>query len=1032
MQTLIEALTPRASVFDRSKTDTVAKLTDIASIDADAFFSENFITEAMRTLLPEAFKRLEQREGAAGIFHLTQSMGGGKTHSLVALGLLAKNQSLRRQVLTACGYEPGPLGKVRVVSFSGQSEPTPNGLWGLIAERIGKQDALRSCYTPLRAPTESEWVELLDGEPTLILLDEVPLYFSAIRAVQTGATTLDELTTVALRNLFQVVYDNRLPNVCVVLTDLAGTAYQSTSSALASLSDAEKETNRVAISLSPVNLNSDELYHILRTRLFEQLPAKDEIIAIADAYMQAIDTAQKMGLLADVPATLRQRFIDSYPFHPAIRDLYARVKENASFQQTRALIRIMRIMTRHLWESGEAKGKYLIGAQDYNLLDQSMKSEVAQINNTFEAAIAKDIEDSSGTATAQRLDGKDSADAQDTARLLFLSSLSTAVNPTVGLHRAEIAEYLSEPGRDLARLRHAIDRLQETANYLHPMAGSKLVFRNTENLVAKVEEYVRNTTADMREQELRRRLADLFKPITSDVYQECLALVPLDQVILEADKIRLVIYKPTAESRQAVQEFFAQQTYKNRVCFLTADSEPYLTALERAAYLAAIERVVSEPAFSSLNPNDPQRKQADDLSSQYQSRFYQALSSGFTKLIYPLALGNGLYETEVAGVFMQETDKNGGMRYVCKGEAAVKKALIDMGKYIEEQTPDALLPRLERIWPESQKTIEWNELKRLAATTAGYAWHHLRALEYLREEMVKQDKWRVNDNKWVERGPFAKPPARVDVDKLSVDKDTGRATIRVRPIPSNGVVYHSLKGPASTSSAKLGKFEFETGDLWHSFLCVDPSGQHPAGDPVTWSLQPSVKYGFPTVNGKRQVSLVAEPAGTIRYTIDGSSVETSGQEYTGAFIAAPGALVQARAEGTGVKGEVIQFHVPEADKTFVIDPKKPAVWKREHACDSTSETYQFLELAKKYGAKLGGMVRLTASREKRTSELNTFEGAYEADQYTGSIDMLRQFIPDATITLNAEELYFPSGLDLEDFANALPQTISEGEVEQSG
>src|SRR5436305_362995 len=107
MRTLFEALQPHDSVFDRSKTDTVSKLAEIDTIDAEQFFAENFITEAMRTLLPEAFKRLEQREGAAGIFHLTQAMGGGKTHSLVALGLLARNQGLRPKVLGECGYSPG-------------------------------------------------------------------------------------------------------------------------------------------------------------------------------------------------------------------------------------------------------------------------------------------------------------------------------------------------------------------------------------------------------------------------------------------------------------------------------------------------------------------------------------------------------------------------------------------------------------------------------------------------------------------------------------------------------------------------------------------------------------------------------------------------------------------------------------------------------------------------------------------------------------------------------------------------------------
>lgn len=1030
MRTLFDALIPRESVFDKSNTDTVWNLSDIDSLADEGFFSENYLTAAMRILLPEAFKRLEQRDGAAGVFHLSQSMGGGKTHALIALALLAKNPVLRPKVLAECGYEVGPLENVRVVAFSGGAESTPNGLWGFLAAQLGRSEVLKDCYAPLRAPSEKEWQELFNGEPTLILLDELPPYFTAMRAIQTGATSLDELTTVALRTLFQAIYANKLPNVCLVMTDLAGTAYQSSAGVLSSLTDAAKEANRVAITLSPVNLNSDELYQILRKRLFKSPPTDDIIADIADSYIQSIETAQKMGLLTDVPGNLRQRFVDAYPFHPAIRDLYARVKDNGSFQQTRALIRISRIMVQYLWESGHAKKKYMIAAQDYDLLDQRMKTEIAYINNTFEAAIAKDIEDAGGAATAQRIDGDDATDAQDAAKLLFLSSLSTAVNPTVGLHRAELAEYLSEPDRDLATLRQAIDQLQERANYLHPMAGSKLVFRNTENLVAKVEEYVRNTTADMREQELRKRLNDLFKPIAKDVYQEAYTLEPLDKIVLTGDEIKLVIYKPTPEAKQTIEQFFAQQNYKNRVCFLTSESEPYLTSLERAAYLGAIERVTSEPAFASLNPNDPQRKQADDLNAQYQSRFFQALRSGFTKLTYPWAKGNGLYETELSDVVVPET-KSGITHFVCKGEEAVKQALIGMGKYVNEQTPEALLPKLERIWPETQKTIEWNELRRLAATSPGFAWHHPRALEYVRDAMVKKDDWRLNGG-WVERGPFAKPPTRVEVDRLSVDKETGRATIRVRPIPSNGTVHHSLNGSATITSTKLEKFEFETGDLWHSFLCVDPTGQHPQGEPIIWALAPIIKYAFPTVNGKRRVSLVALPAGQIRFTKDGSSLETSGVLCKESFEAAPGDLIQARAEGNGVQSEIISFRIPAENKQFVIDPKKPAIWKREHTWDSTSETYNFLELANRHDAKLGGMVRLTAGREGRTVEINTFEGSHKAEKYLASIDTLRTFIVDAAISLNVEEMHFPSGRDLEDFANAIPLSIGEGEVEQAG
>ena len=42
-----------------------------------------------------------------------------------------------------------------------------------------------------------------------------------------GATTLDTITTTALANLLVAITSGKLPNVCLVLTDLRGQAYGS-------------------------------------------------------------------------------------------------------------------------------------------------------------------------------------------------------------------------------------------------------------------------------------------------------------------------------------------------------------------------------------------------------------------------------------------------------------------------------------------------------------------------------------------------------------------------------------------------------------------------------------------------------------------------------------------------------------------------------------------------------------------------------------------------------------------------------------
>lgn len=60
---------PRQSVFERSRSDVVVKIDDL----------------------------LKDRSNQASTFLLSQAMGGGKTHNMIALGLLAKNPALRQR-----------------------------------------------------------------------------------------------------------------------------------------------------------------------------------------------------------------------------------------------------------------------------------------------------------------------------------------------------------------------------------------------------------------------------------------------------------------------------------------------------------------------------------------------------------------------------------------------------------------------------------------------------------------------------------------------------------------------------------------------------------------------------------------------------------------------------------------------------------------------------------------------------------------------------------------------------------------------
>ncbi len=58
------------------------------------------VTHGMSQLFREGMLRLCGKSDQA-VFELTQAMGGGKTHMMIALGLLARHPELRNEVLPA-------------------------------------------------------------------------------------------------------------------------------------------------------------------------------------------------------------------------------------------------------------------------------------------------------------------------------------------------------------------------------------------------------------------------------------------------------------------------------------------------------------------------------------------------------------------------------------------------------------------------------------------------------------------------------------------------------------------------------------------------------------------------------------------------------------------------------------------------------------------------------------------------------------------------------------------------------------------
>jgi predicted AAA+ superfamily ATPase len=465
MKTVRDACELQPNALSIKLSDQIEQLDEIIHAEGDgtAFFGRTSITQGMQDLVTEGTARLAGVSTQA-IFHLKQAMGGGKTHLLVGFGLLAKHPALRKQY---CGGDTNSqmFGEARVAAFNGRNSP-PHFFWGDIAQQLGRASVFQEFWSSgPKAPDEKAWLELFEGkDPILILLDEMPPYFEDLATRPVGAGTVADIATRAFANLLTAA--GKKANVCVVISDLYA-AYQSGGALIIrALDNARQELGRAERNITPVDLAANEIYDILRKRLFKSLPDKAEIEDIAASFGRKLEEAAKSKTASRGAEAIADEIAATYPFHPRLKNVIALFKENEQFKQTRGLIELVSRLLRSVWDR-QANDVFLIGPQHFDLSIPEVRDKLTEISGMRDV-IAKDLWDALQSAHAQVIDlqtGKESATQVGT--LLFTASLSTAVNAVKGLTREEMVECLVSPLREPSDFLAAFEELENMAWYVH-------------------------------------------------------------------------------------------------------------------------------------------------------------------------------------------------------------------------------------------------------------------------------------------------------------------------------------------------------------------------------------------------------------------------------------------------------------------------------------------------------------------------------------------------------------------------------------
>jgi predicted AAA+ superfamily ATPase len=394
MKTVRDACQLQPNALSIKLSDQVEQLDELIHADGNgaAFFAKTHITQGMQDLIAEGMARLAGNSAQA-IFHLKQAMGGGKTHLLVGFGLLAKNPDLRKTHCAGVAHA-NAFGAADIAAFNGRNNPD-HFFWGEIANQLGKGDQFRAFWTGgPKAPDEADWLRLFEGDrPILILLDELPPYFHYLDTQKVGNGTVAGIVTRAFANLLTAAGKKR--NVCVVVSDLAA-AYATGSRLInEALADARSELGRQERSITPVDLSANEIYDILRKRLFVQLPDQTQIDDIADAFGRKLAEASKSKTASRGAEALADEIAATYPFHPRLKNIIALFKENEQFRQTRGLIELVSRLLRSVWDR-PANDCFLIGPQHFDLGIPEVREKLtehatdAKGNFVFDRTVALD------------------------------------------------------------------------------------------------------------------------------------------------------------------------------------------------------------------------------------------------------------------------------------------------------------------------------------------------------------------------------------------------------------------------------------------------------------------------------------------------------------------------------------------------------------------------------------------------------------------------------------------------------------------
>ena len=658
------------------------------------FFEKTFITDGLRDIANRVVKALNGEESENRVISLQTGFGGGKTHSLISLFHIVKNAA-RIADLEACqglfhnGVRPN-FDAARVAVFTNNTVDVAQGhaiesdgiiintLWGEIAYQLGGIEAYRKIEENDKqriAPTAPLLKEILaNSVPSLILIDELADYCSKANSKRVGASTLYNQTLSFIQTLTETVATT--PK-CVLIATLPASATEVATSAIGQeiLDSLHHRVVRVGTNIKPVD--DEEIFEVVRRRLFEYVIDESAIDAVANKYKKMYYDRR-----TDLPDNVGTAFYankikKSYPFHPELIDMFRlRWGSDHRFQRTRGVLRLLASIVQDLWRrrANLAGSQALIHSSD--LMLENLSTITGTITNlmgsNWESVMHADVMGTS--SNSYKIDNEEPGSrmsqyhlTQGIATTLLMSSIGTH---NKGLTIKELKLCVLRPSSfNHNDVNGALSKLEQVAHYLYAsnMGERKFWFESKANINILINQAKNEITPAERNVEIINRLNSACSGIN-----KVKVLVNPSNDVPEQKLLTMVIFSPdvaipndnsvSSSIKRKVEEIAlkkgsSDRIYRNTIFYLACSE------MGRAELFTKLQDYLACVKIENEYSSQLERDQKDEIAARKRIATREvdnALLHAFNKVLKHQAMGGiEVYELkEYASDFATQINSN--------------------------------------------------------------------------------------------------------------------------------------------------------------------------------------------------------------------------------------------------------------------------------------------------------------------------------------------------------------------------------------